>query len=61
MKLVDKRNYKTPVALTDRDGETRTFGSLAEAARFLEVSRAAVAQALRTGCRCRGCRVEKLG
>lgn len=48
------------VRLVDEDGESMEFGSVADAAKFLEVTRQAVLQAARLGGKCRGCRVEKL-
>lgn len=60
MKIKAKRQA-VGVRLTDEDGETMEFRSMADAARFLEVTREAVAQAARLGGKCRGCRVEKLG
>lgn len=60
MKIKAKRQA-VGVRLTDEDGESMEFRSLAEAAKFLGVTPAAVAQAARLGGKCRGCRVEKLG
>ena len=49
------------VRLTDEDGETMEFESVADAARFLDVTRQAILQAIRLNGKCCGCRVEKLG
>lgn len=49
------------IRLTDEDGETMEFESVADAAKFLDVTRQAVLQASRLGGKCRGCKVEKLG
>lgn len=48
------------IRLVDEDGESMEFGSVADAAKFLEVTRQAVLQAARLGGKCRGCTVEKL-
>jgi hypothetical protein len=58
MKLKAKRQA-VGVRLTDEDGEFMEFWSVADAARFLEVTRQAVLQAIRLNGKCRGCRVEK--
>lgn len=60
MKLKAKRQA-VGVRLTDEDGESMVFGSVVEAAKFLDVTSQAVLQAARLGGKCRGCRVEKLG
>lgn len=60
MKIKAKRQA-VGVRLTDEDGETMEFRSLADAAKFLDVTPAAVLQAARLGGKCRGCSVEKLG
>lgn len=47
------------VRLIDEDGESMEFGSVADAAKFLEVTSQAVLQAIRLNGKCRGCRVER--
>ena len=59
MKIKEK-HQAVGVRLVDEDGESMEFGSVADAAKFLEVTRQAVLQAARLGGKCRGCRVEKL-
>ena len=44
---IKAKHQTVGVRLTDEDGETMEFRSLAEAARFLDVTPAAVAQAIR--------------
>lgn len=60
MKIKAKRQM-VGIRLTDEDGETMEFESVADAAKFLDVTRQAVLQASRLGGKCRGCKVEKLG
>ena len=56
---IKAKHQTVGVRLTDEDGESMEFRSLAEAARFLDVTPAAVAQAIRLNGKCRGCSVEK--
>lgn len=58
MKIKAKRRA-VGVRLTDEAGETMEFRSMADAARFLDVTVVAVAQAIKLGGKCRGCRAEK--
>lgn len=58
---IKAKHQTVGVRLTDEDGESMEFGSVADAAKFLDVTSQAVLQAARLGGKCRGCKVEKLG
>lgn len=58
---IKAKHQTVGVRLTDEDGESMEFRSVADAAKFLDVTSQAVLQAARLGGKCRGCRVEKLG
>ena len=61
MRLLPKReHYNKTIRLTDVDGETMDFKSVVEAAKFLDVTKMAVYQALKNNGKCRGCKVERV-